>query len=90
MNDQRLDRLETKVDKIQDQVAEMQVDLKIHMKLVEEHVTGDKKIINEIQPMIRDYYFEKEQKQRRSEILKKGGVVAAIISAFMAIANRLI
>lgn len=90
MSDTRLDRLESKVDKIQDQVSELQVDLKVHMKLVEEHVTGDKKIINEIQPMIQDYYFEKQQKARRAESLKKAGILAAIVSAASAILTKLV
>ena len=90
MIDSRLDRMEDKVDKIQEQVSELNVDLKVHMALIEEHVTGDKKIINEIQPMIRDYYFQKEQKARQIATLKKTSLVTAILASIAAIFHKFI
>lgn len=77
----RLDRLETKVDKVQDDISELRSDFKLHLKVIEEHVAGDKKIINEIQPIIEQFKFDQEQKTRRYRTLKIIGTISAIFAA---------
>jgi hypothetical protein len=113
MDESRFSRLETRVDKVIDDVAEVKADTKIihsdlgdlrdalkeHVDVVKEHVTGDKKIINIIEPMmqqmpefhamIQDYKTEKAIKQKKAEKLKhwsiKGGLLFGLAGAAAAI-----
>ena len=50
--DKRLDKLEDKVDAIREDVTELKTDFKIHTALIQEHVTGDAKIISELKPIL--------------------------------------
>lgn len=59
MSEERLQRLEDKVDKVKDDVHELKTDFKIHttemankMQVFGDHITGDQKIINEISPLM--------------------------------------
>lgn len=57
----RMDRLESKVDDIKEDVSELKADLKIHtvtidkqLELFGEHVTSDTRIVKHIQPLLDD------------------------------------
>lgn len=52
MDERRFERLEDKVDEIKEDVGELKAGLKMHMEKVDEHIAGDKKIINEITPLL--------------------------------------
>ena len=58
-NDNRIIRLEDKIDLIKDEVSELKTefikqksDIKLYLKKVEEHIVGDNKIINELKPVL--------------------------------------
>jgi archaellum component FlaC len=58
-SDERLNRLEDKVDGVKTEVSELRTEFKVHSTLVAEkleifdsHITGDNKIINHIQPLL--------------------------------------
>jgi sugar-specific transcriptional regulator TrmB len=74
------DRLESKIDIIKEDVTELKTDMKYLMPKIEEHITGDKKIINALAPVIdklpnlieiveRDQY-KKFKKAERNEKIK--------------------
>lgn len=81
MDDSRFTRLETRVDEIKDDVAEVKAEQKVlttglsdlkehvkeHTKAVMGHVAGDDKIITEIQPIIEEFKFQQEEKRRAEE-----------------------
>lgn len=100
---ERLDKLEEKLDALKDDIHEVKADVKahiettkIHMDVIKEHIAGDKKIINTIDPLMRelpdlvaivkDYQFEKEKKRRQRAALflwtKRLTLVSALIGAF--------
>ena len=76
----RIDRLENKLDAVKEDVTELKTDMKHLMPKIEEHITGDKKIINHLAPVIdklpnlieiveRDQY-EKMKKEEKREKFK--------------------
>ena len=78
--DRRIERIENRVDEIKDDVAELKGDFKTHTRLIEDHITGDQKIITEIQPLLsaiphitemaKEYTYNKENKTRRQARIK--------------------
>lgn len=61
MSEERLQRLEDKVDKVKEDVTELKTDFKVHttemnakMQVFGDHMTGDQKIINEISPLMQE------------------------------------
>ena len=76
----RIDRLETKVDDIKEDVVELKTDMKHLMPKIEEHITGDKKIINHLSPVldtqpalieiVENEQFEKRKKEEKAQKLK--------------------
>lgn len=76
----RIDRLETKVDDIKEDVVELKTDMKHLMPKIEEHITGDKKIINHLSPVldklpaliqiVENDQFEKRKKEEKAQKLK--------------------
>jgi len=50
--DNRIERIEDKLDKVQHDVIEMRIDMKHMLPKIEEHIAGDKKIINELIPVL--------------------------------------
>jgi len=87
MSDDRFNRIEIKVDKIDEKVngvkidiTELKSDMRQHMRVIEEHVAGDNKIIEHISPMlpifpdladmVKDYTFKKEKDSRRMAVMK--------------------
>jgi hypothetical protein len=98
----RFGRLEDKVDEVKTEVSELRTDFKIHVSRVEdkmdifaEHITGDNKIINHLQPVlkqlpeltgiIQDYKFQKELEKRKSQKRKKAASVLGIASLVIGI-----
>ena len=90
------DKLSDKQDKIHEELVEVKSDLKIFVHQVEEHVSSDKKIASEIEPlvqilpslasMVKDHEFKKERSKR---IVKKGkmlGMFLGIVSTVVGIA----
>jgi wobble nucleotide-excising tRNase len=77
----RFQRMEDKIDSVKEEISEVKVevteikaDIKYHIDRVEDHITGDKKIINEIQPilakmphiieMAEEYHLSKKMKAK--------------------------
>ena len=89
----RIDRLEDKVDSIKEDVTELKVDMKHLMPKIEEHITGDKKIINHLSPVldklpalieiVEQDQFEKmkkkEKAEKRNNLITKLTLVSMII-----------
>lgn len=86
MNESRFDKLDNKIEKVREDVSELKVDLKAHiveskinMDVIRDHVAGDKKIINAIEPLmselpdlvniIKEYQFNKLKKQKKLSFL---------------------
>ena len=100
-NELRFQRIEDKVDDLKVDVTEIKIDMKHHMDKVEEHITGDKKIINEISPLleklpglveiVEDHAYAKrvkaERKEKAAEIGKRIGFVSMCIGIIAGIAK---
>lgn len=77
----RYDRLEDKIDKVKDDVTDVKVDIaevktmvKTTNEIMNEHIAGDNKIINQLAPildelgsMVQDYTYNKIEKEKRKE-----------------------
>ena len=84
-DEKRLERLEDKVDVIKEDVTELKVELRLHMEKVDEHITGDKKIINEITPLLsslpalidmaQDHQFKKKMMEEKEEEAKHSKIL---------------
>jgi hypothetical protein len=88
MKQDRLERVEDKVDQLKEDVTEIKVEFREHKRLIEEHITGDKKIIDHIVPILGnlkdmsdDYVYERERKERRTAFLKKLTLIFGALSA---------
>lgn len=96
-NEARFQRMEDKIDSVKEdviavktEVSEMKSDIRHHMQKVEEHVAGDKKIINEIQPvltrlpqiieMAEEYHVSKKLKDRFWRLAGGIGLLVGILS----------
>ena len=107
MSDERFNRIEDKVDKVDDKVnnvkyeiVELRSDFKSHMKIVEDHVTGDNKIIEHISPMlpilpeladmVRDHSFKKERNDRYVASLKIWSMRLGIIATAIGIITGIV
>lgn len=78
MENKRIDRLEDKLDAVKEDVTELKSDMKYLMPKIEEHITGDKKIINALAPVIdklpnlieiveNDQFEKRKQKEKREK-----------------------
>lgn len=102
MSEERFDRIEKKVDHLQDDVYEMRSDLKVHMHRMDEkmdrfedHIVGDNKIINHIQPllerlpllteMVEDHNYKKIYKKKASEKIKYWSTRLGLVSIVVGI-----
>lgn len=96
-NEVRFQRMEDKIDSVKEdvmavksEVSEMKTDIKHHMEKVEEHVAGDKKLINEIQPLLarlpqivemaEEYRVSKKIKDRTVKLLGFVGMIVGILA----------
>jgi hypothetical protein len=105
---EKFDKLEEKIDKVKEDVAELKTDFKVHaekmsnkMEIFEDHITGDKKIINELQPVLEklptiveiaeQYQFEKRLKQENIKKIKtwsiRIGFIGTIVGVLTAVIN---
>lgn len=117
MDDARITRIETRVDEIKDAVSkveakqevmsesikEIREDFHEHTHLVKQHVAGDTKIIQEIQPLLsamphltelaEEFKYQKMKKQDRKDLLtswsKKLGLVSLVLAIFVSISKLL-
>lgn len=94
--DKRLTRVEDKIDGVKSEVVELRTEFKNHMKVVQEHIIGDNKIIDNLNPLldnlkelVDDYKFKKTKTKRHKESLllwtKRLGLISAIISVIYSI-----
>lgn len=93
---QKFEKLEDKIDQVGDNVNQLRTDFKVHVALIEEHVAGDKKIINEIQPILEAYKFEqlkkKEAIENREAIYKYVKItsgLSVVLTAFYTVVSYL-
>jgi hypothetical protein len=94
VDDNRLVRLEDKVDQVKDDVAELRTDFRVFSATIEQHVAGDNKIIDHIRPIIsqlpevleivQEYNLEKRRKAKREASLKAWSLRASVVSAIIA------
>ncbi len=105
-NDKRFEKLELgqeklheKVDKVHadmlERTTELKGDLKVFTSQVKDHVSSDKKIAAEIEPlvsilpelteMVKDYSFKKENKTRKYEKAKKFSTYLGIVGTIVGI-----
>ena len=101
-DNKRLERLEDKVDLIKDDVSELKSDFKVHVNKMEdkmevfgEHITGDQKIINHLEPFLKqlpefsealgDYKFKKQLRERREKWIKRTTAVLGLVSLLVGI-----
>lgn len=102
-----LKSLDDKIEKVKDEVGDIKVTLNTHivkmdtkMEVFEDHITGDKKIINEITPMLEklpalaemaeDYKYRKMKKEETKENLSMWGKRLGLVSAALGILITLI
>lgn len=86
IDESRFQRLEDKVDVVKEDIAELKSEFKGGMELMKEHVAGDKKIINELQPvlsklpdiveMAEEYRF---QQQLKTKVMKTIAAISVVI-----------
>jgi len=99
-NEVRFQRMEDKIDSVKEDVTEvklevneMKSDIKHHMKQVESHITGDTKIINELQPilnklphiveMAEEYHVSKQIKNRVWKYVGGFGLITGIVGGLV-------
>jgi chromosome segregation ATPase len=98
--EKRLTRVEDKIDNVKAEVVELRSHFKNHMTIVQEHIIGDNKIIDNLNPLldnlkelVDDYKYKKTKKTRHKEALilwtKRLGLVSAIISVIYGIRGLL-
>jgi hypothetical protein len=97
-----LKSLDDKVEKVKDEVTDIKIALNSHvakmdskMEVFEDHITGDKKIINEITPMLEklpmlaemaeDHVYKKRKKEESVEKLTLWTKRLALISTVVGI-----
>jgi len=107
----RLNRLEKKVDNVKDEVGELKTEFTVHthkieskMDIFEEHITGDTKIINTIEPVIEklpdilevveDYKYEmrkkNEEQERRNALASKVRIWGGVIATVGTVVGLLV
>ena len=84
----RVVRLEDKIDDVKEDVSELKSDFKVHTALMQEHVAGDSKIINEITPLIEvlpslkeiveEYNYEKIESKKKVSLEVKVGYIQVV------------
>lgn len=103
MDESRFQRLEDKVDVIKDEVAELKSDMKVHMAMVERHVSSDERIIQKINPLldkfdevvevVEEHKFDKKLRQKKMQAISKWtkrlGLVSVIISVIIGLSKLL-
>ena len=95
----RLTRVEDKLDKVSDDVTELKMDMKHLMPKIEEHITGDKKIISHITPLleklpsiieiVEHHQYEKlkkkESQEKRKKLVMNLGIASTIVGLIIGI-----
>ena len=93
--EKRLTRVEEKLDKVHEDVIELKSDLKHLIPKVDEHITGDKKIINHIGPLleklpalveiVEEHQYEKKKMKENKEKMKNMVMGLGVVSTFVGI-----
>lgn len=88
IGEERFQRIEDKVDDLKQDVTEIKSEMRHHVKVVQEHITGDKKIIKDWKPVvelvpelkeiIHNHKFEKELSKRRNKLLMTIATIVGI------------
>jgi hypothetical protein len=100
MENQRLDKVESKIDQVQKDVSELKSDFKVHVTNMEhklgafkDHIAGDNKIITHILPIIEEWKFQQKASAIRKERLKisiKVLTLFSLIGGLYGILNQII
>lgn len=95
----RLDRLEVKVDKVEETVVEIKTDLKHYNAKVEEHLTSDAGIIKKISPILQklpqiveiaeEYQYNQKKKEKRNAAVKSTALYLGVIATVVGILSGL-
>lgn len=102
MDEVRFGRLEDKVDRVKDELSEVKHDvheihtkMDVHIDKVDEHITGDRKIINQIEPLlaelpsiveiIKAHEVDKEIRKRKMDKVKTYGSKLGLLSVTVGI-----
>lgn len=101
MDNNRLERLEDKVDAVKEEVSDLRADMRVHMATIERHVSSDERIIEKIAPLLdkfddivkvtEDHKFKKKVKADRVASIslwtKRLGLVSVIIGIAVGISR---
>lgn len=88
IDESRFQRLEDKVDDVREDVGELRSDMKLYMRHIEDHIAGDKKVIDKLVPVLdklpqivevaEQHQFEKKMKKKATKALAVVATVAGI------------
>ncbi len=98
--EKRLERLENKVDRIEDTVVEIRTDMKHYNNKVEDHLKSDAGIIKTISPILEklpqiveiaeQYQFEKQLEAKKTEDRNRRNELAKFYSIRLGIISTII
>ena len=85
-DERRLEKLEERFDDLKDEVSEIKVDLKenlVEMKSdLKHHLEKTSEMFEKLEPIIRDFQFEKETEKRNMKLVKEWGLKLTLFSVF--------
>jgi len=95
MEESRFQRLEDKVDAVKEDVSELKTEFKIHMAVIERHVSSDERIIQKINPLlekfneivevVEEHKFDKQLNKKKMESIKKWSARLGLVSVVIGI-----
>jgi len=95
MEESRFQRLEDKVDAVKEDVSELKTEFKIHMAVIERHVSSDERIIQKINPLlekfneivdvVEEHKFDKQLSKKKMEAIKRWSARLGLVSIVIGI-----
>lgn len=90
VNEQRISRIEDKLDNVRTDIATIKTKMDAHMIKIEDHIAGDKKIISdwlpvvqlvpELKEIIDNHKYEKKAAEKRNKFLVTTATVIGILT----------
>lgn len=94
IDESRFQRLEDKVDVVKEDVSELKTEMKSGLAIMQDHIAGDKKIIDELRPvlvklpeiveMAEEHHFSK---QLRRKVMKIGAAASLVVGILAGVAK---